>query len=274
MKTCPTCSRTYDDDTLSFCLNDGAPLVSGSYDPQATQRLPTPPKTDPNASTDVYSSATWSSPPKVPPQQPPYGAWAEPQKRISSGGGGCKLWAAIGGIAAVLLLVVGVGAAIILSRGGWFGGNDSQSQTYGKNKNDSRGSERATATPTPTPKPTPTPTPDVPAAEKLGLVGNWSGLQNGNASTLTIVSGQGNAFSGTKMTGVNQISFVGSIDPVTRRMTINETKVLKGIPYSNGQGWSLGSETGILSADGRKMSGTGKDQYNRTTPYTWSYTKK
>ena len=36
MKKCPECSRTYSDDTLSFCLEDGS-LLSASYDPDATQ---------------------------------------------------------------------------------------------------------------------------------------------------------------------------------------------------------------------------------------------
>jgi hypothetical protein len=33
MKKCPQCNRTYADDTLSFCLEDGA-LLSASYNPQ------------------------------------------------------------------------------------------------------------------------------------------------------------------------------------------------------------------------------------------------
>jgi hypothetical protein len=39
MKACPTCNRTYADDTFTFCLNDGA-LLSAPYDPQATLILP------------------------------------------------------------------------------------------------------------------------------------------------------------------------------------------------------------------------------------------
>lgn len=35
MKKCPQCSRTYADETLSFCLEDGA-LLSAAYDPQET----------------------------------------------------------------------------------------------------------------------------------------------------------------------------------------------------------------------------------------------
>ena len=39
MKQCPTCNRTYADDSITFCLADGA-LLSASYDPGATQRIP------------------------------------------------------------------------------------------------------------------------------------------------------------------------------------------------------------------------------------------
>src|SRR5438128_10278734 len=39
MKQCPACRRTYDDETLNFCLEDGATLLA-SYDPQATWVAP------------------------------------------------------------------------------------------------------------------------------------------------------------------------------------------------------------------------------------------
>lgn len=45
MKRCPECNRTYADETLAFCLADGA-LLSAPFDPQATQRLPSPRSTN------------------------------------------------------------------------------------------------------------------------------------------------------------------------------------------------------------------------------------
>src|SRR5262245_48508260 len=39
MKSCPTCNRTYPDDTLAFCLVDGA-VLSAPYDPEQTRRIP------------------------------------------------------------------------------------------------------------------------------------------------------------------------------------------------------------------------------------------
>src|SRR6266850_2185008 len=46
MKNCPTCKRTFADDTLSFCLEDGTPLVTvggGRGDSQETLVSPRPP---------------------------------------------------------------------------------------------------------------------------------------------------------------------------------------------------------------------------------------
>src|SRR5215208_305565 len=38
MKQCPTCNRTYADETLTYCLDDGS-LLSAPYDSEATQRI-------------------------------------------------------------------------------------------------------------------------------------------------------------------------------------------------------------------------------------------
>ena len=267
MKTCPTCKRTYDDEALIFCLHDGSPLTGDSISTQETQRINVP------QDTGRYGSAApppvYDSPPTVTQPPPQYGAWAQPPQKSGSG----KLWLAIAGIAALLLLAAGVGAGIFLSRGDLLSGDNSKSESNNNDKGESRGSNTS-STPSSTPKPTPTPTPEVPVAERLGMVGKWSGSQNSGPISLTLVAGEGNAFSGTKVQREYQISFVGTIDENTRRITINETKLLKGTPYSNGKGWSLGKETGKLSADGKRMSGTGTDQYTRKTPYSWSYRKK
>jgi ketosteroid isomerase-like protein len=54
MKQCPTCNRTYADETLTYCLADGS-LLSAPYDPEATQRIP-PPRTTNQPPTDVFHS--------------------------------------------------------------------------------------------------------------------------------------------------------------------------------------------------------------------------
>lgn len=77
MKRCPSCERTYNDDTLSFCPNDGTPLVTDSpqssgFDPQATI-MATPPKV--SSPFDQPSGPTdWPSQPPAAtdwPSQPP-----------------------------------------------------------------------------------------------------------------------------------------------------------------------------------------------------------
>ena len=45
MKQCSTCNRTYSDDTLAYCLEDGSLLIQ-TYDPQATHRIPAARATD------------------------------------------------------------------------------------------------------------------------------------------------------------------------------------------------------------------------------------
>jgi hypothetical protein len=46
MKSCPTCNRTFSDETLSFCLVDGA-ILSAPFDPHATLTIPEPRQTEP-----------------------------------------------------------------------------------------------------------------------------------------------------------------------------------------------------------------------------------
>lgn len=94
MKRCPTCSRTFLDEHLSYCTDDGTPLVeqtgASSFDPQATLLSPTPPTTNESREpppTQVYRSdempgwqtpGSWSQPSAVPPPQPPAPSWNAP----------------------------------------------------------------------------------------------------------------------------------------------------------------------------------------------------
>jgi hypothetical protein len=45
MKQCPVCSRTFSDNTLVYCLDDGS-VLANAYDPGATQRMPSPRSTN------------------------------------------------------------------------------------------------------------------------------------------------------------------------------------------------------------------------------------
>ena len=56
LKQCPTCARTYSDDTLAFCLDDGSTLVH-RQDPQETLRIPAPQQTDWAATPEHHSAS-------------------------------------------------------------------------------------------------------------------------------------------------------------------------------------------------------------------------
>lgn len=60
MKRCAQCGRTYADESLAFCLDDGS-LLSAPYDPNATVRMSPP--TNPTA-TEVLPSRPVSEPAK------------------------------------------------------------------------------------------------------------------------------------------------------------------------------------------------------------------
>jgi hypothetical protein len=123
MKRCPTCQRTYADDTLSFCLQDGARLFSesgapsSSFDPNATLHASASQRS--NASTEVLderSPQTEEMPPTIATQQQPpritsqeiYGT--TPPKTQNT-----KLVVGLTVIATLILLALGgVGAWLLL----------------------------------------------------------------------------------------------------------------------------------------------------------------
>lgn len=66
MKHCSQCGRTYPDESLAFCLDDGS-LLSAPYDPNATLRMSPP--TNPTA-TEVLPSSPVSGPGVSEPERP------------------------------------------------------------------------------------------------------------------------------------------------------------------------------------------------------------
>ncbi len=115
MKRCPTCNRTFTDSNLSFCIEDGTPLIQADeppYDseatvvsPSASQRESGSPSTASQGSASAPSD--WKSPAYQPPSQwpPPPGA----RKR--------KAWPWVVGILALLFLALigmGIVAAIFV----------------------------------------------------------------------------------------------------------------------------------------------------------------
>jgi hypothetical protein len=67
MKQCPSCRRTFSDDTLVYCLEDGSAL-GNAYDTSATQIMPPPRVTSPPPA----QFAPYNPPPPQPQQQRTY----------------------------------------------------------------------------------------------------------------------------------------------------------------------------------------------------------
>ena len=104
------------------------------------------------------------------------------------------------------------------------------------------------------------------------LTGEWVGTYGplGQQATLIIQESKGGRLSGILEQGGVRVSFLGSVNFATRRVSIKETRVLSG------SGWSLGENAGSLSADGREMSGTGRDAMGAQLgmTYQWSFSKR
>jgi ketosteroid isomerase-like protein len=183
MKRCPTCQREYADDSLRFCLQDGATLLSvsdesASSDPYATLTLPAavsgrsePPPTE---VLGAHTSETIQSPKPIPTasQQPratmrDAQGFAAPQKSQNS-----ALVAVLTVVVVILLLaLVGIGAWVLLrdKKGGEEverRGNNNQGNTTTTNSNGSIVSSTPVA---PTPAPTLAPTPAPPPVDTAAI---------------------------------------------------------------------------------------------------------
>ena len=104
------------------------------------------------------------------------------------------------------------------------------------------------------------------------LRGTWSGTYGpmGVPAKLIIKNQNGDKLDGTLEQGPVRVAFTGTYDAGSRLLTLKQTEVLTG------DGWSLGEDSGKLSDDGRKISGTGKDAMGGPLgfEYQWSFTKK
>lgn len=175
MKICPTCRRTYDDDGLNFCLEDGTVLTVSNPNPsqEATLIMNQPRPTGQNvpAPTQPAVQANWNTPPPAPAQYS-----MQPKKKSS------KTWLWVVGIFAVLTLLCGGGAvgfiALIASQ------QDIASNT--PNTTPNRSSDNRKASPSPGDSKTsasPNPSPfDSAAATPIDL-GQWVQGSNNWGST-------------------------------------------------------------------------------------------
>lgn len=142
MKRCPTCNRTYTDLSLNFCLEDGTPLASGppAPDPNATIRYPPPRDTSEPPPTEIYRpeavvSPRRTTPPPAPHMAPPMPQFSPmpasaPQRKSNA------IWWILGGLAAVL--IIGVGIVVMLIALASLGANTNNSNLNANVRNENR----------------------------------------------------------------------------------------------------------------------------------------
>ena len=106
---------------------------------------------------------------------------------------------------------------------------------------------------------------DAPA----NLKGTWAGTYGpaGNVTKLIIKNQKDNELDGVLEQGATRVAFKGTFDPRSRAVRLSQTEVLSG------EDWSLGEDVGTLSADGKKLSGTGKDAIGGAMgiSYNWTF---
>jgi hypothetical protein len=122
MKRCPTCNRTYTDPSLNFCLEDGTPLaVDGpsAPDPNATIRFPAARDTAEPPPTEIYrpeptvvAPRPTTPPPPAPSPPPPPQQWTPMPPTVAPPRKSNAIWWILGGLAAVL--VIGVGLLVMI----------------------------------------------------------------------------------------------------------------------------------------------------------------
>ena len=166
MKRCPTCQRRYADDTLNFCLEDGAPLaaVNPSTDETLTLQAGEPPPTEildpalaPTFKTRAKPADTARQEARATRREEIQNFAAPPARSTSS-------VVAVTVVATILLLGLGgLGAWLLLRDNGTEVSRDgsrnvSPTPAYSPNPSPTNTSTPA-ASPTPTSSTTPTPTP-------------------------------------------------------------------------------------------------------------------
>src|SRR6185295_16969922 len=113
MKRCPKCKRSYEDDTLRFCLEDGSPLfdLHGSEAP-ATEILPADTATEimqPRSTPTLKSSG---------PTVPSYSADAVRPRESETRSSNSALTFGVIAIAVLLLALVGIAGVWVLRQSG------------------------------------------------------------------------------------------------------------------------------------------------------------
>jgi hypothetical protein len=218
MKICPSCNRTYNDDTLSFCLADGS-VLSAAHDPQETQRIPAPRSTNASPTEVLYPAPRQDDSPALlqptiqAPQPPPFYS-AKPQSQLPetrSSRTGLFI-----GVAVLLGIIIGVGLTVSFLMSGKDKVKDGGSESKIPNTN---------TTPTSTPGSTLTELPgerweecERSGGEYCGVwtrvsSGRWHGHWNGVEADLTItVNGKNVTVTRHDLTATLQATYRGTLN--------------------------------------------------------------
>jgi hypothetical protein len=154
MKRCPSCQRTYEDDSQTFCMNDGTPLVPDAPPPSLDKTMmagamstPPPP---PQSFNQGAPQGDWGGTPSWPAnptwsQQPGGlgGAPAAPKKS--------KLPWILAGVAVLLIGLIGIGGAaayFLLSKSADENSNSKRGLGFNINKNDKEGNTNSSSSST------------------------------------------------------------------------------------------------------------------------------
>ena len=257
MKTCPTCHRTYADETISFCLEDGT-ILSAPYAAQATQPYPPSRITEPPATQVMppvpQAPATMLAPPPV---------ITRDDRQIYQPEPGRNRWPLIVG-AVVLVAIVGVILAVVA--GVWMiNRNSSASKQPSDTGNPMESAPKSGASQTPESRKTSVaPEPTLPPKPKLEMSGTWVGTFDAYPSRLVITESDGNSFTGNLSGKTFEIIVQGELNPNTRAITFRETRVIRD------KTWVLGTNAGTMSPDGRKITGKG----TASGSYAWTFSRQ
>src|SRR5258705_4284471 len=168
----------------------------------------------------------------------------------------------------VVALVLVAGAGLALKYGvAHLAGRNAKESTNNRNQ-DSIPAGQAVATPPATES-------DNPATEAtaIDLRDTWTGTYGPLSlpAKLIIKNQRGEKIDGVLEQGDVRVTFSGTLNPTSRQLTMKQSAVLNGRPDS----WSLGDDVGIVSSNGKKISGTGRDAVGSAfgMSYEWSFSR-
>jgi serine/threonine-protein kinase len=173
---------------------------------------------------------------------------------------------ALCGVLLVALLLAGAGLALKYGVAHLAGRNANKS-TRNRNQNNIQ-TGQAVASPPATES-------DNPATEAtaIDLRDTWTGTYGPLSlpANLIIKNQRGDKIDGVLEQGDVRVAFTGTLNPTSRQLTMKQSAVLSGRSNS----WSLGNDVGVVSSNGKKISGTGRDAVGSAfgMSYEWSFSR-